>query len=612
MKALVRACVLCVLGGILSATTVAYAQEEDPATKSVPAGVLAYYSVDLQGVQQFWTQIQGTPAVKALLEKAGKPGSPDPSPLIAQGMKMVGQAFTGRAAIGLADEKPAPGDAPTFMVAIPIKSQDDARALVGILQMQAKAKGSESVTRDYQGVMITTLTGGNLKNDKPSYAFLPDRMLFASQPAFLEKAIDVTAGRAPGLAGDARFKTVAARIAAAGPNVAWVWADNKLSAARAQKELQEAQRKRAEAAAAAAAAAGGENKDGNAPKTPKLPPFNTDVLKPFTEALDVSGARVLLSPTGISMEGFSIVNQQNEFGRKLLAQKGAPLKSAALTSGSAVFYAGMNNLPLVFDALGVIFGGVDEETRKGMAGMKDAIMQAAGINWTEDVVKNIGTEAALVLNDVPADLKSIPVLIYIQSSDKLGLGKAMQKLRTSSALKEMGVQFAPKVLTEGRIYQMEGSPLPIAPGWTFANDFLVIGTSAEAMKSPLFLAAGKGTALTAVPAFAQAAGPAGTPITGAFYMNLTKLGAILDKLPAPKPPKEGDAAAPAGPEGAAAAPAGKEGAAAKSPAAMAVNVRDDARFKAILKTLQSVTLVSGVGQDALTFKGNLAFDLNAR
>lgn len=554
----------------LLAPAMARSQQADQASTSVPAGTIAYVSVDLPRVIGFWEQAKNSTLVKtitSMVRKGDQAGGnqPDPAAAAQNLLAIVAQLLNGPAVVALADEKVTPGEAPSILVSMPIKNAEQVRGVLALIEAQLRQRKAELATHDYGGVTVTTVTTGDPKIGRPSYALLPDRLMVASRPEWLEKALDAAAGRAPRLVDEPRFEQVRALLAAKPAGTAWFWVDSGRIQRRALEAAQEAQK-----AAANTQGAGG----------PK-PPVNFDALKMAMEVYGVTGGRLDLSPNGIVLDGFQMVNRENELGRRLLAMKGAPLRSASLVSGNAVFYASLSNLPALVEMMSATLNAMGVNVQQMLGGVTQSLEGATGLDLKKDVLDYVGAEAALVINDLPAkiEISSIPALLYVQTTNTPGLGKTMQKLRAHLA-KAMGMEFVQKDLPQGRLYITSpdaSTPLPVALGWTFAGGFLVVGTTPEALKSPLFLAKGTGTSLAAVPSFQRAAAAIGNEPTAALFINLARLSKIADSPILPK----------------------KEGAPQVDPA----------KVKQVLQALGSLSMFTAVQQDAIAFRTELAVDL---
>jgi hypothetical protein len=560
-----------VLGALLMASGIAAAQQEDHAAASLPAEAMACVSADVQQLRAFWGQVKGS-SLGQFLSKSVAKGKPAGTGDLELGpiLDMLGQAFQGSVSVALIDEKIVPKQVPAMVAVLPVKNREQVQGLLTVMQMQLTAKKLAFATRDYQGVTITSVSGEKLKGIQPSYVLLEDRLLVATRSAWVEKAIDVTAGRAQGLAADAKFQRVRALVTAKGPAPAWFWMDP----IRFNKRTVEM----AEEAARSAPAEG--KPEGQPAAKPNPLPIKPEVLQSMMEAYTAAGGRLELSTEGIAFDTFALVNGENDFGRKLLAQKGAPLRSAQLTSANAILYIGFNNLPFLVEVFQTVLGSVEGDVQQMIAGIGQTIQAATGLDPKADILDHIGTEFAIALNDLPPDLKSVPALIYVHAKSVAGLGKTMQKLRVRAG-EALQIKFVEKSIPQGRYYYMaeESMPIPIAPGWTFAGDFLVIGATPDSMKSPLFLAKGTGNSLAASPAYQRAVAAANDRLLGVFFVNLVKVTAIVDKLPMPKP---------------------KEG---KAPAV------DPAAAKQAMKALRTLSAVSSMQEDAMAVRIDLGLDL---
>jgi len=533
MKRLLASRVLIVLGTFLMASGIAAAQQEEAILTSVPPEAIAFVSADIEQLRAFWEEIKGSTLGRLLAQELtrARPGAgagADPRQIF----EMLNLAFEDRVSLALMDEKWAPKQVPPVVVVIPLKNYEHARALLTVAQMQLQLQGRASFTsREYQGVQLTNVSVSGLKDGQLGYALLEDRLLIATRPGWLEKAVDLAVQLGKGLAEDAAFQRVQALVAAKGPAHAWFWWDPIRFNQRALEMAEEAARTAPAKGQPAA--------------KPQSPPFQPAMLKTMMEAYTAVGGRLELSPKGIVVDSVSVINAENEIGRKLMAHKGAPLRSPRLATADPIFYVGFNNLPLAIEIAQMLLGSTRADIQQMLAGIGQALQTATGLDPKADLLAHIGTECAIVLNDLPADPKTIPALFYLHTTSVPDLGKSMQKLRASLG-EGLRIKFIEQNTPEGRYYYMdqETAPLPVSPGWTFAGDFLVIGVAPDALKSPLVLAKGNGHSLADSPVYQRTVATAGENLTGAFFVDLAKATALLEKLPA-KPGKGQKAAPPA-------------------------------------------------------------------
>ena len=385
---------LAVAGALWLACGAARAQQSDAVDRSAPAATAVYLSADANSLRTFWEQAKDSP-LAALLDRAPAKAGP-PRAIITQGLALFTQAFGDQVGLAIADA-PASEKAPPPVLAIfPIKGQQEAQTLVGLATMEARSGKAKMTTREYQGATITTITQeAKPAKDEPakdepvksvSYTFLPDRVLVSNQAEWLEKGIDTTAGRAEGLATRASFTGMRARVANMGPGAAWFWVDAMRMNQRALELAEKAPKK-----------AGADGK-------PAVPPMKFDVLKQMSQAYTTVGGLVLLGADGISVEGSSLVNTESEFGRKFLAQKGSPIRSAALTSGAATLYLGMNNLPFLVETVRMVLGAVQGDAGKMIGNIGQTFQAATGLDPQADLMNHLGGEVALVLFGIASDL----------------------------------------------------------------------------------------------------------------------------------------------------------------------------------------------------------------
>ncbi|MBI3944443.1 MAG: DUF3352 domain-containing protein [Armatimonadetes bacterium] len=562
MKMVRLALLPCSLALLLACAGVG-AQQGDPADGSVPAGSVAYVSIDVNHIQQFWDQVKNTAAVKALTPPA-KPGS-RPNSGFAQMLGMFNQAFQGRVAIAFSDDPPTPKQPPAMVAVFPARSREDAAALLRVVEMGLKQENAQVTPREYHGATITALSGGKLKDARVCYALLSDRLLLGTDEGWLEKAIDTTAGGFPALAAAPEFEAVRARLAAMGPAAGWYWVDTQRLNGMMMTQIE--------------AAVQNPPESGPAAKMPPIPKFDFRVLRSMMTAYKSSGGRLVLSPQGITVDGISLVNAENEFGRKILAQTGARPRSAELTSANALLYLSYTNVPFAIEMVRTILGALEGDAQKMLGGLGQSIQMMTGLDPEADLLRHIGGEWALVLNDVPTGPASFPLMLYVQTTNRAGLGKSLQRLRASLA-EGMQLKFEEKNIPQGRIYSaLPGkSPVPVTPGWTFAGDFLVVGAMASTLKSPLFLAAGGQNSLAAAPAYRQAL-DGGERVLAVAFVNLSKLAPLAGQIHSRRPQKPGAA----GP--------------------------DPRRVQAALTALRSFSMVSTLQPDALAYRVNLSLDL---
>ncbi|HPT98831.1 MAG TPA: DUF3352 domain-containing protein, partial [Armatimonadota bacterium] len=412
---------------------------------------------------------------------------------------------------------------------------------------------------------LTNVSVSGLKDGQLGYALLDDRLLIATKPSWLEKAVDLSIQLAEGLGNNAEFQRVQALVAAKGPAPAWFWWDPTRLNQRMMEMAEEAARSKGEAKGQPAA-------------KPRSLPIQPAMLKQVMEAYTAAGGRLELSHEGIAFDTVTLINAENAIGRKLMAHKGAPLRSARLASADPLLYIGFNNLPFVIEIAQMLLGSTRADIQQMLAGIGQALQTATGLDPKADLLAHIGTECAIVLNDLPADPKTIPALFYLHTTSVPDLGKSMQKLRASLG-EGLRIKFIEQNTPEGRYYYLdqETAPIPVSPGWTFAGDFLVIGITPDALKSSLALAKGNGQSLADSPVYQRAVATAGENLTSVFFLNLAKVTPLLEKLPAKS--AKGQKAAP--------------------PAAV----------KQVLKALGTLSGVASIQGDVFVMRTDLSLDL---
>ena len=124
--------------------------------------------------------------------------------------------------------------------------------------------------------------------------------------------------------------------------------------------------------------------------------------------------------------------------------------------------------------------------------------------------------------------------------------------------------------------------------WTFADDYLVLGTGQDTLQKVLRLAAKQGdTPLSASLAYRQALAEAGGRVPSVFLLDATKISALLDRTPLQQRNLKPGQAGPGG---------------TQSP--------DLAKMQRALHTLQGVSAVSALENDAIITRMTLSLDLN--
>jgi len=165
----------------------------------------------------------------------------------------------------------------------------------------------------------------------------------------------------------------------------------------------------------------------------------------------------------------------------------------------------------------------------------------------------------------------------------------MQKLGDAIG-KAINMQMVQKELPQGQIYQfnLKGAALPVTPGWTFADNFLVISTTPDALETALRLAAGQSdSSLAASPAYQQVATETGGRVTSVFLLNAQKLEALVDRIPAQQHT----------------AGTGQPGSVGRT------QNPDMEKMKGALRALRGLSAISTVDGDAVIMKMTLSFDL---
>ncbi len=564
-------------GMLLLKCTAALAQPDSTA-RSVPASALFYASVDIQAIQQFSDHVKDSFLYKALTAGATQKSERGSAETPSQLLSILNQSIAGRVGIAIADEEVKPGKYPSVLVILPVGSNDRAQSLLlKVLSTMSASRKKQQAEQDYHGVTITTFNGDSPKGTPLRFAVLNDCLLIdiGLDIDWLQRAIDANAGRGDSLANEARFTTLQARIGSMGANAAWVWMNTQRVLPRILNTTT--------GMATTANRPVASNQEIIKPATSGL---NREALQALYSAYEGGAFRLVLSSKSVTVDGLFLVNGESEIGKKILAQKGGPLRVASLASSDAILFIGGSNFFSTMDIHRGLLAATDTNGRKIMDGPVGIIEKVSGLNLEKDIFANLGSEFALVLNDVPANLTSIPLLIYMQIKNKEAMEKTLERLNLT-------LQFVPKDLPQGRIYYQvpKGRPFPIFPGWTFTDDFLVIGTAPDVLETALSLAARQGgPPLAASPAYQRAVADAGDHLVGVFLLNIQKVAALMDRLPIPQP-------------------AVKQ----RQPASNAAGATRDlgmVKAKHVLHALQGLSTVSTVEKDAVTMRMTLSFDLN--
>jgi hypothetical protein len=573
---------LCAAGILLQVSTTALAQQPDSAARSVPSNALLYASVDIPAIQQFSDQFRNSALHQALT--AGRTRRQQGSaPRAWQLLGMLNQSISGRIGIALADEDVHPGKSPSLVAILPVRSKEQAQTLLFLLQSMTPDSRNTQTDEYYQGVTITTISGGLLEGAPLRFAALSDCLLVGvgADIHWLQKAIDANAGRGDSLAADSKFMALQARVVGMGPNAAWVW----MNMQRMQERILDITTRSGTPASAPGAR-------GKATAKP-APALDPQALKAFFAAYKGGAFRLLLSSTSATVEGLILVNGENEIGRKILGRRSSPLHAASVASADAIlFISGSSIFPTLDDIHHEL--SPDANARTLMEGLVDTVQKTLGLNLEEDIFANLGPEVALALNEFPSNPTATPpLLIYVQTRDKKAMEETLEKLRRNVA-ERMNLQFVQKDLPQGRIYYLDPSKnrSPVFPGWAFAGDFLVIGTTPDALKTPIYLASGQGgSPLASSPAYQEAVAGAGDHLAGVFLLNTQKIAALMDRIQMLQH-------------------AAKAAQSVSDTSAGGSKSLDMADMQHIFQALQGLSAISTVEEDAITMRMTLSFDLN--
>jgi len=202
----------------------------------------------------------------------------------------------------------------------------------------------------------------------------------------------------------------------------------------------------------------------------------------------VSQSYMPLNPNATSKNFLAMLQTEPE---KLGSIKFAP--------EDAIAYNGSNliDLKVVWKMIEGFIADMPEFSEQAGAGLEQ-MQQELGINVEEDLFSWMGNEIGAIYSDYPQISKNyIPdeICLLIKVTDS---AKALQGLEKLSVLganiakdKDVEINIQPQEYMGEKIYSFSELPIPIKPGYTIVNNFLLLSPSVEYIKKLIDCSAGR-------------------------------------------------------------------------------------------------------------------------
>jgi hypothetical protein len=236
---------------------------------------------------------------------------------------------------------------------------------------------------------------------------------------------------------------------------------------------------------------------------------------------------VRVEPNGVAFDSVALYDPAKMSVEQQAAMKqGAnPLKIVGALPEKTPLFLAMRDLKSTWKVASAQLAG-DASFANAIEGFK----QAAGLSVDDDIFGWMTGEAGLALiedKDGFAGNAEMPVggLLYIEATDRKLVEEKLAKLR--AALEKSGLRFAPQQVNGVEMQMLAGAPGMPSVGYGFVGDFLVIGTSREALSQAV---AAKSASVANAATFKGVSASLPKERTGMVYVDLPQTLSLAERL----------------------------------------------------------------------------------
>lgn len=389
----------------------------------------------------------------------------------------------------------------------------------------AGAAASPITSEDYKGVQLKKFAGSEGK--EMYYAIAGDLFLGSNSNAELKSLVDATkAGAKAGFGSSDVYKKLEA--GATEPAEVYVYVDAKLAL-----ELQ------------------------------KLPPNMEQfqkLLSNVTAGVNSSVTTLKFDPKDVKMHTFGPIDPAQQSAMVGLFTKNPPTKPLEIlgfapANALIVFATNLVDAKVYYDVIAGFYATVSGQQVSDVDKQMEGLESQLGFSLKNDFLPALGNEFAFMLNSVKmgGGIPSVDVALAMRIADKAKMQKVLDALEkrvgaqmaamsSASSEESKKPQQKPGFKSESAgggatIKYVEVPNVPsYTPGYVITGDYLLIGTTRDALKNLIGLKSGKGDVLTASAAFKQL-GPKISANTNVLqYMNFGGIwdtaAAVMQMIPA--------------------------------------------------------------------------------
>jgi hypothetical protein len=244
-----------------------------------------------------------------------------------------------------------------------------------------------------------------------------------------------------------------------------------------------------------------------------------------------TGAAVSIEPTSVKSSGLSILNNSG-LSAFLKNNPGKEIQSVKFATQDSLLFVGTSLLDTkaigeAIDELSKVMPEVEQ--MKGQATQLETVL---GFSIGDDLAPAVGNEIAIVVNKVDLESGPMPsvdagIIVKVQDGSKMKkVVDALEKLGSGALSGGQGepVSFEKEKIAGAEV-KFVPVPLPIQPGFTIHNGYLVIGTTKSGIKALLEAKSGDNN-LTSAEAFTKLAPAVSTTGQTVSYVNLGEIASI--------------------------------------------------------------------------------------
>ncbi|HET6382375.1 MAG TPA: hypothetical protein VFJ58_03205 [Armatimonadota bacterium] len=392
---------------------------------------------------------------------------------------------------------PAAKTPPEMVAVIPIVSMNNVQPEVALVTRMMAGNGQVTWKTEPEGDYTVHVATGQQKpgQTEPAYALLPDALVVGSDAQMVHNSLKLVANPVDSMASSTQLQALAPEI----DQTQALW--GFLNTAAYINTV--------------SALSGGKG-----PNPLTLPSFKNLMAAYRGEAFSLA-----LKPDRLEIQAALGVDPNSTLGKLAPTLQPTPLKAPDLAFEQSVAFFDIPNVPALAPVFNDVYKPIVADMQK-MAGAQANNPQIGDMmnnvfDLISGIFNNSGNEIAIDVGPLTPGMTMPRALLMIQNSDKPGLQTAMDKvLNGIQAL--TGQKWFPTTVLDTTIQILGPAGSPLRPAFGKAGGFDILGLDEAAIKTPIYLAAGKGggRSLSANPEYQHVTQLLGTQAIGSNFINL--------------------------------------------------------------------------------------------